>query len=321
MDEHSSVYLDESMNDLPALVDHLKLLGDRTRLRLLALIREEELSVGELSEILNQRQSTVSSQLSRLREAGMVLDRREGTRSFYRFRGSQRDEFWDLITRSVGNDPVLGKDRERMDQVLLDRRGGNWLDQVAGSLDRHWVPGRSFASLTFGFSLFLDLGVCLDMGSGDGALLSLLAPTAKRLICLDSHPRMVEMGCKKASEEGHPNVYFLRADMQDVPLEDGCVDTVLLLQSLQYARAPERVLAEAGRLTRAGGKCLLVTLQAHEDQRICEEYGHVWRGFDKKDLEGWMGDAGFVEQRHSEVSADPRANHLQVLSLLGEKKV
>ncbi len=308
------------MNDLPALVDHLKLLGDRTRLRLLALIREEELSVGELSEILNQRQSTVSSQLSKLREAGMALDRREGTRSYYRFRGDKRDELWELITRSVGEDPVLGKDRERMEQVLLERRGGNWLDQVAGSLDRHWVPGRSFASLTFGLSLLLDLGVCLDMGSGDGALLSLLAPVADRLLCLDSHPRMVEMGRRRALEGKHHNVYFLRADMQHVPLREGTMDTVFLLQSLQYAQDPERVLGEAGRLTRPGGKCLVVTLEAHEDQRIYEEYGHVWRGFDKGSLEAWMKAAGFVEQRHSEVSADPRANHLKVLSLLGAKK-
>jgi ArsR family transcriptional regulator len=308
------------MNDLPALVDHLKLLGDRTRLRLLALIREEELSVGELSEILSQRQSTVSSQLSRLREAGMVLDRREGTRSFYRFPSDRRDELWELITRSVGDDPVLGKDRERLDQVLLERRGGNWLDQVAGSLDRRWVPGRSFASLTFGLSLLLDLGVCLDMGSGDGALLSLLAPAADRLICLDSHPRMVQMGRKRALDGGHPNVLFLRADMQNVPLKGGTMDTVFLLQSLQYARDPQQVLQEAGRLTRPGGRCLVVTLETHEDQRICEEYGHVWQGFEKKDLVDWMNTAGFMEQRHSEVSADPRANHLMVLSMLGEKQ-
>ncbi len=320
MDDHSSVYLNKPMNDLPALIDHLRLLGDRTRLRLLALIREEELSVGELSEILNQRQSTVSSQLSRLREAGMALDRREGTRSYYRFRGEKRDELWELITRSLGEDPVLGKDRERLEQVLLERRGGNWLDQVAGSLDRRWVPGRSFASLTFGLSLLLDLGVCLDMGSGDGALLSLLAPSADRLICLDSHPRMVEMGRKRAQEEGHPNVQFLRADMHHVPLRQGTMDTVFFLQSLQYARDPERVLSEAGRLTKPGGKCLVVTLDAHEDQRICEEYGHVWKGFDKEALEAWMNSAGFVEQRCSEVSADPRANHLKILSLLGEKK-
>ncbi len=308
------------MNDLPALVDHLKLLGDRTRLRLLALIREEELSVGELSEILGQRQSTVSSQLSRLREAGMILDRREGTRSYYRLRADQRDPLWEFISGSVEEDPVLGRDRERMDQVLLARRGGSWLDQVAGSLDRRWVPGRSFASLTFGLSLLLDLGVCLDMGSGDGALLSLLAPAAERLVCLDFHPRMVEMGRARTLEEGHPNVHFLRADMRHVPLEGGCMDTVLFLQSLQYAGDPEGVIREAGRLVRPGGKCLVVTLESHQDQRICEEYGHVWKGFDQDVLAGWMREAGFVKQRHSGALADPRASHLMVLSILGEKE-
>lgn len=305
------------MKDLAAITDRLKLLGDPTRLRVLHLLELEELTVGELASILSQGQSTVSAHLARLREASLVLDRRAGTRSYYRLNALGLDDsersIWQLCAGKLLEDPILGADRDRMEQVVLARQAGSWVDRAAGSLDRRYVPGRSFESLSSAFSCLLDLGDCVDMGSGDGALLDFIVPATRSLVCLDQHPGMVESGQKRIAAGKFQTAKFMLGDMHDPPLEDSSVDTVLFVQSLQYAKKPAVAVRSASRILRRGGRCLVLTLASHKDQRIQREYGHEHAGFAPAKLRRFFEDAGLTVQRCERVGQDTRSPQLPIL--------
>ncbi|MDP6423294.1 MAG: metalloregulator ArsR/SmtB family transcription factor [Planctomycetota bacterium] len=306
-----------AMKDLASITERLKVLADGTRLRILHLLRAEELTVGELATALGHGQSTVSSQLARLREAGLVHDRRDGTRSYYRLNPLSLDGtdhvFWKLVLDRLVEDPMFAADRKRLDQTLLARSGGTWVDRAAGSLDRRYIPGRNFESLAVGLAALLELGDCVDMGSGDGALLDLIAPAARALHCIDDHVGMIEAGARRIRAGGFAHARFLKGDMHEPPLEAESADTVLFLQSLQYAADPERAIAAAGRVLRPGGRCLVLTLGEHRDERTILEYGHLHPGFTAKRLRGWLAAAGLVVDRCELSGHDHRQPQLPIL--------
>lgn len=311
------MYHDGSMEDLSAITDRLRLLGDATRLRALHLLKLEELTVGELASVLAQGQSTISAHLARLRESGLVLDRRAGTRSYYRLNelGLAQDEraIWELCSGKLTEDPILASDRDRMEQVILARQEGTWVDRAAGSLDRRYVPGRSFESLSGAFACLMDLGDCVDMGSGDGALLDFIAPAARSLVCLDQHPGMVESGKKRIAARKREHADFILGDMHDPPLDAASCDTVLFVQSLQYADRPEKAVRGAAKLLRRGGRCLVLTLGAHKDQRIRREYGHQHSGFTPAKLRRFFEDAELTVLRCERVGQDTRCPQLPIV--------
>jgi len=312
------------MNDLAGITESLRLFADQTRIRLLSLLHSEELTVGELSSVLGQGQSTISSQLSRLKEAGWVQDRRDGTRAYYRMSsrslGEQGERVWELIAERLEEDPLLSADRDRLEQVVLARSGGAWVDRVAGSLDRRYVPGRGWSAVAAAFAALVELGDCVDMGSGDGALLELLAPRAKKLICVDEHPAMIESGRRRAKQGGYENVSFLESDMVELALAKASADTVLFLQSLQYVRRPADGLKSAARLLRPGGRCLVLTLAKHRDQRIQREYGHEHPGFQPKQLREWMETSGLDVESAGTVGHDERSPQLSILIAIASKR-
>ncbi|MCA8968529.1 MAG: metalloregulator ArsR/SmtB family transcription factor [Planctomycetes bacterium] len=305
------------MEDLTSITDHLRLLGDPTRLRVLHLLKLEELTVGELAASLSQGQSTISAHLARLREAGLVLDRRDGTRAYYRWNAiaaeSDGPSFWDLCDGRLSGDSTLIADRDRMEQVVLARQQGSWLDRAAGSLDRRYVPGRSFESLALAFASLLDLGDCIDMGSGDGALLEWLVPASKSLVCLDNHAGMVESGQQRIAAGKYETAKFLLGDMHDPPLEPSSADTVLFVQSLQYAAKPALALAAATRILRPGGRCLVLTLGPHGDRRISTEYGHLHGGFAVPKLRKLLQSADLEVVRCDRVGHDSRSPQLPIV--------
>ena len=259
--------------------DLLRLLGDPNRVRLLSLLMAEELTVAELTEATRLTQSRVSTHLGKLREAGLVRDRRQGTASYYSVNeGSMPEDasrLWALLAGRTA-DPLLEQDRERLATVLRVR-GSSWPDSVAGQMERHYSPGRTWEAALRGLLGLVRLGDVLDVASGDGALAELLAPRADSVCCLDLSPRMVEAGQRRLAHLR--GVRFLRADMHDLPFADSSFDQVLLMNALSYARKPERVLAEAARALRPGGALACVALAAHRHARVAESYGHLQHGF------------------------------------------
>lgn len=311
------------MEALAALTERMKLLADPTRVRILSLLEAEELTVGEICDVLGQGQSSTSSHLSRLKDAELVSDRRNGTRSYYRFVAGQAGgiahAIWEWLEARLAKDATLRADRERMEQIVLARQKGDWVDRAAGSLDRRYVPGRSFESVAVALSHLMDLGDCVDMGSGDGALIDLLLPGCRSLTCLDLHPRMVEHGQQRVRERREHTLRFLEGDMHAPGLAPQSADTVLFLQSLQYAEEPRRALESAFAILRPGGRVLVQTLEKHTDERLLNEYGHAHAGFGRAALRGWLARAGFSALHVERAGHDHRLQHLALLVASGRR--
>jgi len=192
--------------DLHLASHHCRLLADPTRLRLLLLLDREEMSVAELAGITQLAQPRVSTHLAKLKEAGLVTDRKDGVFVYYRIAmgisDPSLDGLWQFLRENT-TDPLLQQDRKRTPQILNKRKGaGTWADSVAGDMERHTARGLVH---------LLDPGDVLDIASGDGVLAELLAPTAKSIVCLDISERVVEAGRRRLKQFAH--VTFELGDM------------------------------------------------------------------------------------------------------------
>lgn len=281
--------------DLDLATQRCRLLGDATRLRLLLLLDREELSVAELSAITQLAQPRVSTHLARLREAGMVTDRREGVFVYYRISHSSDDPnldaLWAVLRRNT-EDPLAAQDRARIPQVLNSRGGvTTWADSVAGDMERHYSPGRSWEATARGLTHLLTLGDVLDVASGDGVTAELLAPQSKSIVGLDISERVVEAGRKRLAD--CKGARFEQGDMHDLPFGESTFDTVLLMHALTYTEAPTRVLTEAYRVLRPKGQLLAVTLARHAHRKAVEPYDHKNLGFKPQSLHKLAVKCGF----------------------------
>ena len=303
--------------DLQRATHHFRLLADATRLRLLLLLDQEELSVAELAAISQLAQPRVSTHLAKLKDAGLVTDRRDGVFVYYRIASTiadpSLDDLWQLLRRN-SDDPLIQQDLERISQVLSNRSGaGTWADSVAGDMERHYSPGRTWEATARGLVHLLDPGDVLDVASGDGVLAELLAPRTRSIVCLDVSERVVEAGRRRL--ENCRNVTFEVGDMHDMPFADASFDTVLLMHALTYTREPARVFGEAARVLRPTGKLLAVTLQRHQHAKAVEPYNHLNLGFSTRQLEKLSRDAGLTVQTCAVSAIEKRAPNFSVLSL------
>ena len=307
--------------DLQQASQHCRLLSDSTRLRLLLLLEREELSVAELAAITQLAQPRVSTHLAKLKEAGLVNDRREGVFVYYRKSAAIRDaglaSLWEVLRRDT-DDPLVAQDLERIPQVIAARDGdGNWADSVAGDMERHYSPGRTWQATARGLTQLLQLGDVLDIASGDGVLAELLAPRARSITCLDLSARVVAAGRKRVS--GLANVSFEQGDMHQLPLPDASFDTVVLLHALTYTRKPGAVFAEAARVLRPAGRLLAVTLNRHRHEKAVEPYNHENLGFNPGQLRKLCAGAG-LEALHCEAEiTERRPPYFSVVTLLARK--
>jgi ArsR family transcriptional regulator len=307
--------------DLEGWSSRLKVFADATRVRLLALLEGEELTVAELSAITRLAQPRVSTHLARLKEAGIVRDRRAGVSAYYRFDESALDPaqraLWQSIS-SGSDDPLLRQDAERVPGVLAMRAADqNWADSVAGDMERHYSPGRTWEALARTALPLLEPGDVLDIASGDGVLAELLAPHAGRYVCLDASQRVV--AAASARLRPFRNVEVREGDMHALPFPDASFDLVVLMHALTYAERPAQAVAEAGRVLRRGGRLLLSSLARHEHRGVVEAYGHVNRGFAQKDLRRFAEKAGLAIANCETVTREKRPPHFEVISLTGIK--
>jgi len=309
--------------DLQHASQHFKLLSDSTRLRLLMLVDREELSVAELAAITQLAQPRVSTHLAKLKDAGLVNDRRQGVFVYYRMAGKIEDSslaaFWELL-RTNTSDPLLKQDVERIQQVMHERSGGfNWADSVAGDMERHYSPGRTLEATTRALVQLLELGNVLDVASGDGVLAELLAPRSRSIKCLDISQRVVEAGQKRLHK--HNNVSFELGDMHQLQEADNCFDTLLLMHALTYTNQPGKVFSEAARVLRPGGRLLAVTLQKHQHKNIVATYNHVNLGFTEAQLTKLCRESGLDPLNIQLSAVEKRTPNFEVLTLIASKPV
>lgn len=307
--------------DLEGWSSRLKVFADATRVRLLALLEREELTVAELSSITRLAQPRVSTHLARLKDAGLVRDRRAGVSAYYRFDESALDAaqraLWQTL-REGSDDPLLRQDAERVSSVLAARASEqNWADSVAGDMERHYSPGRTWEALARAALPLLHTGDVLDIASGDGVLAELLAPHSQRYVCLDSSTKVVLAASERLRRL--ENVEVREGDMHALPFADESFDLVVLMHALTYAETPAQAVAEAGRVLRPGGRLLLTSLAAHEHRGAVEAYGHVNLGFDEATLRGFTRKAGLEVMSAGTVTRERRPPHFEVIALIGTK--
>jgi len=300
------------------LGDHLRLLADETRLRILHLLEVEPLTVAELQEILDLGQSSISGHLAKLKHAGLIIDVAEGSARRYRLR-EDLDELlrgsWLAVRGLSQNDPQRATDRARLNDVQSNR-GASWIDRVAGCLHRAYAPGRTWESLCHGLVQFTRFGRCADIGAGDGSLLDLIAPHADTLVCVDPSPAMVNAGNDKIVALGLTHVRYQMARAEELPLADNSCDSVLFLQSLQFIDDPAKALAEAFRVLAPEGRLLVLTLASH-DYDEASAFGHAHRGFSHDQLRRWCKDLG--QARAYDLAPESKAPRFQTVVFTASK--
>ena len=307
--------------DLEGWSSRLKVFADATRVRLLALLEREELTVAELSAITRLAQPRVSTHLSKLKEAGLVRDRRSGVSAYYRFDEAALDSaqlaLWQTL-REGSDDPLLRQDRDRVAAVLAARASEqNWADSVAGDMERHYSPGRTWEALARSALPLLEPGDVLDIASGDGVLAELLAPHSNRYVCLDSSTKVVLAASERLRRL--ENVEVREGDMHTLPFAAAQFDLVVLMHALTYSEHPAQAVAEAARVLRPGGRLLLTSLARHEHRQAVEAFGHVNLGFAEKELQKFVAKAGLDLISSQTVTPERRPPHFEVITLMAHK--
>jgi ubiquinone/menaquinone biosynthesis C-methylase UbiE len=312
---------------MPSIIKTLKVVADPNRLRILLLLKGEELSVAELQEILAMGQSTISTHLSQLKQAELVEDRRTGKSNFYRL-ATANDSRPDsmllrLLSQAETEIPEAAQDQAAMRRVLRKRKDKMraFFDSVAGRLGKDYVPGKSWKSLAEALLRLLPPLVVADLGAGEGASALLLAQRAKKVIAVDSSARMIEVGREQALRHGVKNIDYRLGDMEEIPIGDGEVDLVFFSQSLHHALHPELALAEAARILVPGGRIVILDLVRHRFEQARELYADEWLGFSESDLESMLQNAGFVNVDATVVDKEPETPQFQTLLATGDKKM
>jgi ArsR family transcriptional regulator len=302
----------------------LRALADATRLRLVALLEKDELSVNELQEITGLGQSRISTHLRQLQDAELLQSRREGKRTFYKF-NPQADaaarEFIALAVRGAREMPGHASDQVNLKRILARRReqAQLYFNQVAGRFDRVYGPGRSWQA--FGQMLLRVLPplTVADLGSGEGLLSELLARRCRKVIAVDNSEKIVAFGAAKAKKNGLKNLEFRLGNLQDPPIEPQSVDLVVLSQALHHAPEPARAVAAAHRILKPGGQIMILDLQQHHFQKARELYGDLWLGFAESDLHRWLEEAGFKKIEVTVVAREEDPPHFTTILAAGEK--
>lgn len=315
------------MAHMASLLKTLGLAADPTRARLLLLLRQEEISVAELQEILALPQSNISAQLSRLKSAGLVTDRRSGKNRLYSLtpapagESEAREHFLALIEAAGASMPEARRDATAL-KVVLKKRAQSaqaYFDALAGKFGRHYIPGRSWKALGETLLKLMPPLVIADLGAGEGTLSQLLAQRARRVIAVDSSEKMVDYGAALAREHGFANLEYRLGDLEDPPIEHSSVDLAVLSQALHHAANPAKALRAAYRLLKPGGRIAVLDLLKHQFEKARELYADVWLGFSEAELHEMLEAAGFTSIETSIVHKEAVSPGFQTVLALAEK--
>ncbi|HEX7086761.1 MAG TPA: methyltransferase domain-containing protein, partial [Vicinamibacterales bacterium] len=264
--------------------------------RLLAI---ERLNVTELTGILGIAQSGVSRHLGLLRETGLVEEQREGGYTFYRVAPPEarngQAALWSLLEaqfEAAANDPAVRADLARLKEVQRLRKESF---RTHGGDERQLVPGRSWAAWARALGHLLPAWTVADLGCGEGYLTVEAARWASRVIAVDRSREVIARARDLARRRRVSNVVWKRGELEALPLADGSVDVALLSQALHHAESPAKAVAEAVRITRPGGRVLVLDLRTHNETWVRERFGDRWLGFEPQELERLLADAGLTD--------------------------
>lgn len=292
------IYISTIVDVIAQSADLFRLLGDPTRLRLLRALARDRFNVTELTGILGLAQSGVSRHLGLLRDAGLVIEERESGYAFYRLadRSNGHPSLWPLLDAhfaSFAKDRAVREDDARLEEVLRLRHENF---EAAGD-GRQLVPGRSWAAWARALGHLLPPLEVADLGCGEGYLTVETARWAKSVTAVDRSEAVLERARDLARRRRVANITWKKGDLAKLPLADATIDVALLSQALHHAARPDRVLTEAARILRPGGRVLLLDLRQHDQAWVRERLGDVRLGFRDAELEQLLHDAGLERVR------------------------
>lgn len=302
----------------------LRALSDPTRMRLAALLENQELSVHELQAITRLGQSRISTHLGLLQDCGFLDSRREGKRAFYRIAEHISPQLKSTLQLALAGSQELPEgaaDQHNLKRILAQRNESaqQYFNQVAGRFDRSYGPGRSWQAFGHLLLRILPPLVIADLGSGEGLLSELLARRAKKVIAVDNSERMVEFGSAKAKKNGIKNLEFRLGDLGNPPIDPATVDLVVLSQALHHAESPAIAIKSAFRILKPGGQLIILDLLAHQFEQARELYGDRWLGFAEGDLHRWLTEAGFKKIEVTMVAQEDQPPNFETVLAVGSK--
>jgi ArsR family transcriptional regulator len=287
------------MSVMLPLADRFQALADPTRLRILALLRLMELSVGELAQVLGQSQPRVSRHLKILADAGVLERRKEGSWVFLTLTEAERveplfaliDEWADGATKKS-----FALDAARTESIRAERMEA--ASRHFAGIAEVWDQIRSLHVAESEVERAIDralgkrtLGRLVDIGTGTGRMIELFGPRAAHAIGIDRSSEMLRLARVKLESAGIQSS-LRQGDMYALPLGDQSADNVIIHQVLHYAHSPAAAIAEAGRVLAPGGTLLVVDFAAHEREELRERDAHIRLGFEDEVMAGWFAAAG-----------------------------
>ena len=305
---------------MQSILNSLKIISDPTRLRILSILIDEELSVAELQEVLNMGQSRISTQLSQLKGEHLVNDRRVGKNNLYN--ATIPANLMEIIIAAIKEISVSEQDQFALNHLLKKRKDKSraYFDQLAGKFGKQYVPGRSWKALAEALLKVLNYDVVADLGAGEGTLSQLLAQRAQKVIAIDNSEKMVEFGTQLAKEHDLPNLEYRLGDISSPPIDDNSVDLCIFSQALHHAERPEKALKEAFRILKKGGTMIVLDLLQHNFEQARELYYDVHLGFSEVDLSAMITKSGFENIDIIIADKETETPHFQTLLATAKKK-
>ena len=282
-----------------------RLLGDEGRLRLLRVLARERLNVTELTGVLGLAQSGVSRHLGLLKDAGLVEEDKDGGFSYYRLTPTLASGAGTRSARcSTGSSRRPRTTRWSVPTMPgctrccgSGRRTSRATRDPTHATRRQLVPGRSWAAWSRALGMLLPPLTVADLGCGEGYLTMEAARWASRVIAVDRSDAVLRRARGLAGRRRVTNVIWKRGELERLPIADGQVDVAMLSQALHHAEQPARAVAEAARVTAAGGRVLVLDLRTHNETWVRGKLGDRVLGFADAELERMLTSAGLKEVR------------------------
>ena len=305
------------------LIGPIGALADTIRARALLVLDAHELTVTELQAVLQLPQSTVSRHLKVLSDEGWLASRADGASRYYRVarnapQGMRR--VWEAVREEIAMTAEAVQDDERARDVLKRRRvrSQEFFSTAAGQWDALRVELFGASPESGALLALLDASwEVADLGCGTGQVTGTIAPWVKHVIAVDGSEAMLSAARARLSD--CTNVELRRGDLESVPIAARSVDIALLFLVLHYVSDVRQSIAEAARIVRKGGRVLIVDMEAHGRAEYREQMGHVWQGFEREQMQGWMTDAGLERVRFGRVGTDTEAKGPALFAAVGSR--
>ncbi len=304
---------------MTSIINSLKIISDSTRIRILSILEDQELSVAELQEVLNMGQSRISTQLSQLRSEELVADRRAGKNNLYTNQIPR--SLKNIINLASAEIPETEQDRAALTHLISKRRDKSraYFDELAGKFGKHYVPGRSWKALAEALLKILNYDVVADLGAGEGTLSQLLAQRTQHVIAVDNSEKMVEFGIQLAKDHKLPNLEYRLGNISDPPIDEGTVDLAILSQALHHAERPRKAIQKAYDILKPGGTLVVLDLLQHNFEQARELYYDAHLGFSEVELFSMISDANFQNVEVVVADKELEAPHFQTLLAVARK--